>query len=838
MSGPGHFYAQIVAHLGMTVPSKEATIATGAITVKSGRVRVDTEADAASDNLDTINGMSDGDMAYLQPESGARTVVLRDGVGNLSCPGGLDISLADADDMVLAYHNGTNIVIIPLAIDASATAPLIFRGVITVAADFPTLAAVRPGWYYRIAADVTDNDATKTNTGAVFEAGSEIAWTGAAWADFGAGWMATSAEITTATSSVLALSPGQTAGAILTVLGMLFVDAVRVEIDGAGAIAKSQGYMSVDGAGATADDLDDISGLSAGEFLVLAADDPAGAPITIRHAIGAGKIATPGGQPIILAAESDRVLLLGGTTQATVVAVSTAAGLGRHNVETLAAGKVIATGEPAFQTLDPDAATRVVTLPVEEDRRWYFIRNSGDAAADILTVNNDAAGLVATVNAGETLLVVSDGATWTVGFLGSSSAALASTVAGLGATRIGIADALAIITATTVEGALAELATGPSSTNEEVLAAGKTLVITDPHLHRLDPDAATRVVTLPAEADRLWYWLVNTGTAAADILTVNNDAAGLVATVNAGESLYIASDGTNWHVLSLGPSSALLASILAGGGASRIGLFDTAGFWAGADLETVLTALGVLIGGTNDAARDYTEENVVADDESLFASINKLDVAFAEKVGDEGCVAVASLDFVNQPNANDTLTIGADVYEFGGVGGNINVVIGGTPAATLTNLVTAINGSGTENIFGQAAGTDLRILSADGAGGTPVGADPSIVLAEAITHINSIWNVGNVNMNTLGGRAKAARRHSATEVVVTAAMIANSLSVAFPFAVVSFLVQAHDPAAGTIRFGTDVFMVGGGGDVACTFGGGAAPDIQVNDVLTVEAWGA
>jgi hypothetical protein len=59
--------------------------------------------------------------------------------------------------------------------------PIQFRGTISVAADFPTSAAVQTGWLYFIQATVTDNDPTKTNTGLSFVDGDEIAWDGSTW---------------------------------------------------------------------------------------------------------------------------------------------------------------------------------------------------------------------------------------------------------------------------------------------------------------------------------------------------------------------------------------------------------------------------------------------------------------------------------------------------------------------------------------------------------------------------------------------------------------------------------------------------------------------------------
>jgi len=56
-----------------------------------------------------------------------------------------------------------------------------FKGYIFVASDFPTLAEVQVGWQYTVAASVTDNDPTKTNTGQSFTEGNDISWNGTNW---------------------------------------------------------------------------------------------------------------------------------------------------------------------------------------------------------------------------------------------------------------------------------------------------------------------------------------------------------------------------------------------------------------------------------------------------------------------------------------------------------------------------------------------------------------------------------------------------------------------------------------------------------------------------------
>jgi hypothetical protein len=68
--------------------------------------------------------------------------------------------------------------------DLGLTSPFQYKGAIAAASSFPTAAVA--GWSYRITADVTDNDDTKTNTGQSFIAGDEIVWNGTGYDVFGA----------------------------------------------------------------------------------------------------------------------------------------------------------------------------------------------------------------------------------------------------------------------------------------------------------------------------------------------------------------------------------------------------------------------------------------------------------------------------------------------------------------------------------------------------------------------------------------------------------------------------------------------------------------------------
>ena len=83
----------------------ELTIAAGVITKTKAYHFIDTAALAATDDLDTINGASDGDILFLEAEHTDRTVILKDGTGNLQLGG--DIYLTATGQAVALIYNGT-----------------------------------------------------------------------------------------------------------------------------------------------------------------------------------------------------------------------------------------------------------------------------------------------------------------------------------------------------------------------------------------------------------------------------------------------------------------------------------------------------------------------------------------------------------------------------------------------------------------------------------------------------------------------------------------------------------------------------------------------------------
>lgn len=89
--------------------SSSLTISGGAITATKNLHAVDTEGGASTDDLDTINGTDEGQIIVLRAVNSARTVVVKDGTGNLRLAG--DFSLDHLQDSItLINFDGSNFI--------------------------------------------------------------------------------------------------------------------------------------------------------------------------------------------------------------------------------------------------------------------------------------------------------------------------------------------------------------------------------------------------------------------------------------------------------------------------------------------------------------------------------------------------------------------------------------------------------------------------------------------------------------------------------------------------------------------------------------------------------
>lgn len=86
----------------------EKTIASGAITVTGPLHTVDTESNAASDDLETITAQSGaGELIHLKADNTARTVVIRHGTGNIKLSDAANFSLDDTEKSITLIRKGS-----------------------------------------------------------------------------------------------------------------------------------------------------------------------------------------------------------------------------------------------------------------------------------------------------------------------------------------------------------------------------------------------------------------------------------------------------------------------------------------------------------------------------------------------------------------------------------------------------------------------------------------------------------------------------------------------------------------------------------------------------------
>ena len=87
----GLHFEELIDSMVESIGFEEVEILSGAITRTQVNHKIDTEAEAATDDLDTIDGGVDGEIIRVMCVSESRVPTLKDGTGNLDLGG--DIAL-------------------------------------------------------------------------------------------------------------------------------------------------------------------------------------------------------------------------------------------------------------------------------------------------------------------------------------------------------------------------------------------------------------------------------------------------------------------------------------------------------------------------------------------------------------------------------------------------------------------------------------------------------------------------------------------------------------------------------------------------------------------------
>lgn len=207
----------------------------------------------------------------------------------------------------------------------------------------------------------------------------------------------------------------------------------------------------------------------------------------------------------------------------------------------------------------------------------------------------------------------------------------------------------------------------------------------------------------------------------------------------------------------------------------------------------------------------------------------------ASLVYDPGVIPTVSIVHTGQPAIGNTLVIGADTYEFDGVGANINVAIGGSAEISYDTLIAESIAHGTANVvFDKISATQVRIRAADAPNGTPLASDPNLAITENLANalVSTAGHGVLGNFNTLAGRAAGIKRSDTATLTITTAMIAVGVArISFPWAVTDYIIT-YLTAAGVVRLpGADTAAIDSG-DVLLTLHG-AGGDLANTDIVRV-----
>ena len=100
-----HFKRKVSDYDVLSLSRVRGISASGAIHVVDAFHTVDTYGDAASDDLDTINGGKPGDVLILRAENADHIVILKNGIGNLHLAG--NFYLDNIRDTIQLVYDGS-----------------------------------------------------------------------------------------------------------------------------------------------------------------------------------------------------------------------------------------------------------------------------------------------------------------------------------------------------------------------------------------------------------------------------------------------------------------------------------------------------------------------------------------------------------------------------------------------------------------------------------------------------------------------------------------------------------------------------------------------------------
>jgi hypothetical protein len=222
----------------------------------------------------------------------------------------------------------------------------------------------------------------------------------------------------------------------------------------------------------------------------------------------------------------------------------------------------------------------------------------------------------------------------------------------------------------------------------------------------------------------------------------------------------------------------------------------------------------------------------------------------AKVMNNKGIVPSARLHVATNPSDTNTVVIGGHTFTFkttlAAAGATTQVKILGTAALSRSALVDAINGVSNVNVVPATTPhtvavvadvidtDDVRVRLADQKGGVALAAakaDADIAVSETLADAADVWDRANLDAT---GHSDAGASTAMGSIEITAAMItATKVYMEFPFTPVVFTALAVT-SAGAQRAFTDTLTIESNA-VKITLAGGASPNLQAGDIVTIFA---
>lgn len=196
-----------------------------------------------------------------------------------------------------------------------------------------------------------------------------------------------------------------------------------------------------------------------------------------------------------------------------------------------------------------------------------------------------------------------------------------------------------------------------------------------------------------------------------------------------------------------------LASVSNGEGASLIGIEDASAYYAGANLEAIFDELEGQLGGDTSSTYAFAEDNVVADDDAVYAAINKLDLKWGDLSSTANGEGASLVSIEDSGSLFTATTVEGALAELANDSNGVSYTVG-TGGVTIGDLVY-ISGNDIvvdmDDITAGEYGIGLALSTEVATGSVVVARNDTVVggILTGATAGNKYWWNGSAHVSTV-----------------------------------------------------------------------------------------